>query len=268
MAVGEEMITSLNNTTIKQLRALRLRKERAAQGRFLIEGIRIAAEAVQTGAPIESLVVAPELLTSSFAQQLVAEQLSAGVPCQPVSAKVFASLSGKDGPQGLAAVVRQRWEQLAGVRPAADDLWVALDSPQDPGNLGTIMRTADAVGARGLILVGPSADPFDPGAIRASMGSLFALRLVETDLVGFLAWRRSTGVTLVGTSGAAVCQYRDLRYPRPLVLLSGSERQGLPEQLLTACDHLVRIPMVGRCDSLNLAVATSIVLYAAQELVQ
>jgi TrmH family RNA methyltransferase len=259
------MITSLNNSTVKQIRALRHRKERAVAGQFLVEGIRIVGEAVQTGAKIESLIVSPELLTSSFAYELVAEQRAAGVPCLNVAAKVFASLSGKEGPQGLAAVLRQRWDSLDDIWPQPNDLWIALDSPQDPGNLGAIMRTADAAGARGIILVGHSADPYDPGAIRASMGSVFAMRLVQTDVAAFRLWKGSQGIAVFGASGAATKSYREVTYPRPLVLLSGSEREGLSDQLLQVCDQLVSIPMVGRADSLNLAVATSIMLYAATE---
>jgi TrmH family RNA methyltransferase len=260
--MDEQLITSVNNNTIKRIRALRQRRERLEQGRFLVEGIRIVAEAVQTGADVEYLVVAPELLISEFAQQLVRD---AAVPQLQVSSQVFARLSSKDGPQGLAAVIKQHWESLNQLVPQAGELWVALDAPQDPGNLGTIMRTADAVGAAGLILIGNSADPFDPGAVRASMGSLFALRLVQTDISSFLRWTAQTQIPVVGTAGAAAVHYRQVDYHLPLVLLSGSERQGLPEQLMNACQHLVSIPMVGRCDSLNLAVATSIVLYEIYE---
>lgn len=259
--LSDELITSVSNGTVKRIRALRQRRERMEQGSFFVEGIRIVAEAMQTGAELECLVVAPELLSSSFAHELIASHPQ--VRRLNVSSQVFASLSGKEGPQGLAAVIRQRWEHLQDLSPQSTDLWVALDAPQDPGNLGTIMRTADAVGAVGLILIGNAADPYDPGAVRASMGSLFALRLIQTDLDSFLAWRRRTPVHLVGTAGGGAVHYRQASYQRPLVVLSGSERQGLSEQLQSECDQLVRIPMIGRCDSLNLAVATSVVLYEA-----
>lgn len=259
--LSDELITSVSNNTVKRIRSLRQRRGRMEQSAFWVEGIRIVAEAIQTGAELECLVVAPELLHSEFANGLIAANRD--VRRINVSAQVFASLSGKEGPQGLAAVIRQRWENLEALQLQPADLWVALDAPQDPGNLGTIMRTADAVGAAGLILVGHSADPYDPSAVRASMGSLFALRLIQTDLDSFLAWRQSNSVNLVGTAGGAALHYRQASYQRPLILLSGSERQGLPLQLQDACDQLVRIPMVGRCDSLNLAVATSVVLYQA-----
>ncbi len=255
-----QLISSSANAAIKQIRALRHRKDREQNGVFLVEGIRLVGEALQMGASIQSLVVAPELLTSDFGRRLVAEQTDAGTPALQVTSDVFASLSVKDNPQGLAAVVRQSWTPLEQLQ-LRQDLWVALDEVADPGNLGTIMRTADAVGVAGIILIGRCTDPYDPSAVRASMGSIFAMQLVRSDYEEFTAWKGRSGCTVVGTSGAGSVHYQALRYPRPMVILSGSEREGLHPELLSLCDHLVRIPMAGRCDSLNLAVATSVVLY-------
>ena len=258
---GGGLITSTGNSTIKLIRGLRARKERDRQGRYFVEGIRVVGEAVQNGATIDLIVVAPGLLTSEFALNTVEEARRDGVPTLAVSDEVFGSLSLRDGPQGIGAIIRQRWEPLSSLRPQGDDLWVALEAVQDPGNLGTILRTADAVGARGVILVGQATDPYDPVAVRASMGSVFAQRLGKATVSEFLAWRRATRVSLVGTSGAGATGYRKMTYPTPLVLISGSERQGLSFELLESCDAVVQIPMVGRPDSLNLAVATSVVLY-------
>lgn len=256
-----KQITSLANPTIKQIRALRQRKERERSGLFFVEGIRLVGEAVQTGAPIEALIYAPELLTSAFAHEMVAAQLGRGVAGLEVSAEVFRSLAQKEGPQGLAAVVRQQWQSLAAVQPVAGPGWVALDAVQDPGNLGTILRTADAVGCSGLILIGPATDPYDPTTLRASMGALFSLQLVQTDSEEFAGWRQQSTLPLIGTSDAATRDYRDFGYPTPLVLLMGSERAGLRPELQALCDDMVSIAMVGRSDSLNLAVATGVVLY-------
>ncbi|HBK86913.1 MAG TPA: RNA methyltransferase [Firmicutes bacterium] len=260
MQIEQPIISSTSNPTIKTIRKLRSRKGREQEASFWVEGIRLVGEAVQQGAQIELLVVANELLTSQFAQDLVSDLQHRGVPCLPVTAAVFNSLSTKDGPQGLGAVVRQCWYPLPS-EFAAEDVWVALAEVQDPGNLGSIIRTADAVGCLGLILVGNCTDPYDPAAVRGSMGSLFALRLVKASEQEFLSWRAARKATIVGTSGAAKHHYRQVGYPRPLVLLSGSEREGLSAPLMEACDQLVSIPMVGRADSLNLAVATSVVLY-------
>lgn len=255
------MITSPANPQIKAIRALRQRKEREAQGLFFVEGVRLVGEAAQLGAPIAALVVAPELLGSPFAHELVARQAAAGTRVIEVSAEVFAGLSQKDGPQGLAAVVRQRWTTLAEVRLGPAPGWVALDRVADPGNLGAILRTADAVGAGGVILLGECTDPYDPAALRGSMGAIFAQGLARASHAEFLAWRRQVGAFVVGTSDKAEIEFQQAAYPQPAVLLMGSERQGLAPELLAACDLVVRIPMHGRSDSLNLAVATGIMLY-------
>jgi TrmH family RNA methyltransferase len=255
------LITSTSNATIKRIRALRQRKERERSGLFFIEGIRIVAEAAQMGAAIEALVTAPDLLNSSFARQLVATQQQAGVVCHEVSASVFQSLSSKEGPQGLAAVVRQQWQPLAQAQPGPGLAWVVLDRVQDPGNLGTILRTCDAVGCAGVMLLGSSSDPYDPAALRASMGAVFAQRLVRTDMPALLAWKQQHACPLVGAAGAAARDYQAARYRSPLLLLMGSEREGLSPEQQAACDAVVSIPMVGRSDSLNLAVATGVLLY-------
>ncbi len=255
------LISSQANARVKQIRSLRHRQERERTGLFFIEGIRIVAEAVQMRAEIETLIVAPELLKSEFARGIVQQQREQGTPVLEVTAEVFKSLSVKEGPQGLGAVARQRWQRLDELRLEANDYMVALDAAQDPGNIGTILRTSDAVGSAGLILLGHSADPYDPAALRASMGALFAQRLVRASFAEFAAWKRQRGYSVVGTSGAASHDYRGVAYPRPLVLLMGSEREGLSEEQQALCDLMVKIPMVGRSDSLNLAVATGITLY-------
>lgn len=257
------IISSPANARIKQIRSLHHRHEREASGQFFIEGIRIVAEAVQTQAPIELLVYAPSLLKSQFALELVASQHARGVSCLEVTAEVFKTLSAKDGPQGIGAVVRQRWETLEQAQMKMKDelCWVALDSAQDPGNIGTILRTGDAVGCAGLILLEQSADPYDPGTLRASMGAIFSQRLVKTSFAELLHWAHTQQYPIVGTSDSASTDYRTATYSRPTILLMGSEREGLSHEQQAACDLMVNIPMIGRSDSLNLAVATGIMLY-------
>ncbi len=254
-------ITSSANPQVKAIRALRQRKQREASGQFVIEGIRPVATAIEQGAAVVRLVVAPDLLQSDVARALVAGQQAAGTPVLAVSAAVFASLSLKDGPQGIAAVVAQQWHPLAAVDAAAGGVWVALDSVADPGNLGTILRTADAVGARGVVLLGNTTDPYDPAALRASMGAVFTQRLVRATFADVTAHCRQHGVLLVGTSDAAATHYRAASYRAPLMLLMGSERQGLDAAQQAACAVVVHIPMRGTSDSLNLAVATGVLLY-------
>ena len=255
------LISSHSNTRVKQVRALRQRKERERTGLFFVEGIRLVGEAVQTGAEIETLVVAPERLTSTFGQELVERQSQRGVAYLEVTAEVFEGISSRKGPQGIGAVVRQRWAALADVTPGDELCWTALVAVQDPGNLGSVLRVSDAVGGAGVILIGASTDPYDPAAVRGSMGAVFSQQLVRTGFEDFRAWKEASPYAAAGTAGDAPHDYQAVRYPRPLILLMGSEREGLSPQQRAVCDVMVRIPMVGRSDSLNLAVATGVVLY-------
>lgn len=251
-------ITSSANPKIKEIRKLRERKARQESGLFYVEGLRHVMEASQQQAGIETLVVAPELLTSAVGREFAAAQARQGVPVLEVSAEVFAGLALKEGPVGLAAVVRQRWW---GAEAVQGGLWAALDAVADPGNLGTILRTLDAVGGEGVILLDHSTDPYDPTAVRASMGAVFTQKLVKMSFDAFAAWKQAGGLPVVGTSDRGPQDYHYQTYPEAMVLLMGSERQGLQPQHLALCDALVRIPMEGQCDSLNLAVATAVVLY-------
>lgn len=257
------LITSRTNPKIKEIRLLRQRKMRQASGLFLVEGLRHVGEAIEAGARLESLVYAPERLESAFGLQLVEQQRQRGVPCLEVSAEVFESLADKDNPVGLIAVVRQPEWKLTRLHPQNFPAGVALVGVQDPGNLGTILRTVDAVGASGLLLLEGSVDPFHPQSVRASMGSLFWKPLASASFAEFLAWARRGGYHLVGASAHAALDYRQVaEYPQPRILLLGSERAGLTEEQAAACDLVVRLPMLGHATSLNLAVAAGVMLYA------
>ncbi|MRR29170.1 RNA methyltransferase, partial [bacterium] len=246
---------------IKFIRKLADRKERQQSGLFFVEGLRIVGEAVQKNWEIETLVVAPELLISLFGQQLVADVATRQVRVEEVSADVFRSLSLKDGPQGIAAVIHQRWTSLDDVHLNPGDTWIALDSVQDPGNLGTILRTSDSAGCRGVILLDQSTDPFDPGTVRASMGAVFSQPMIKTSLPAFASWKKRESAAVIGTSDKGKQDYHRFNYPDKLVVLMGSERQGLQEQHLALCSEVVSIPMQGASDSLNLSVATALVVY-------
>jgi RNA methyltransferase, TrmH family len=257
-----ERITSTSNPKIKRIRKLADRKERASEGVYLAEGLRIVIEAIQTGQPLETLVIAPELMKSNPGDALVREYLAAHPEhVIEVSADVFRSFSVKDGPQGVAALLQPVWKPLESTQPGDADFYVALDEVADPGNLGTILRTADAAGARGVFLIDQCTDPYDPAALRAGMGAHFALQLVRASFAEFKAWKEQTSIHLVGTSDRAKANYREVVYPSPVVVLMGSEREGLEERHFELCDQVVSIPMGGRGDSLNLAVATGIMLY-------
>lgn len=272
--------TSLQNPRIKAIRALSQRKRRQETGSFFAEGIRLAGEAVQTGADIETLVVAPDLLRSDFGRDTVRRAREEGVEILEVGADVFRSLSGKDGPAGIGVVARQKWTALgdAGVGPgggeaSADDAsatyaaindslgWVVLEDVGSPGNLGSILRTCDATGATGVILLGDTADPYDPEAVRGSMGAVFSQQVVRSSLEALIQWKHRIGIPMIGTSDAAPADYRTSNYHPPLLLCLGGEQHGLSKEVMEVCDTVVRIPMAGRADSLNLAVAAGVMLY-------
>ena len=255
------MISSTSNPTVKQIKLLRNKKDRQQSGLFYIEGIRIVAEAVKHADLIDTLLFAPELLTSDFGYKLVEQVKQKGITTLELTEGVFNSLALKENPQGIAAVVHQHWGDLSKLRLEVPDLWVAFDSVADPGNLGTTLRTLDAVGGKGVILLDQSTDPFDPTAIRSSMGSIFALEVIKTSFEDFAAWKKRYNYSVVGTSDKAETDYYDCVYPHPFVLFMGSERQGLQDNHIQLCDQMVSIPMVGQSDLLNLAVATAIVLY-------
>ncbi|MGI9005684.1 MAG: TrmH family RNA methyltransferase [Streptosporangiaceae bacterium] len=260
-----ELITSAANPLIKRVRQLGDRRHRRREGAFVVRGIQPVWQAVEAGAEIEVLIVAPDLLRAPAAG-LVAGQESRGTRVARISAELFGRIGDRDGPAGLAAIVRQPDLSLTGLAVRPGSVFVALHEVANPGNLGTIIRTADAAGAAGVILVGPCTDPFDPAAVKASMGAVFGVPVAAAEPAGFLSWCAGRGVTLAVASGQPAgpgdqATFWDERLPRPLAVLLGSEGSGLPADLLAAGDLRLRIPMTGTAESLNLAVAAGILLY-------
>lgn len=259
------MITSHRNPRVKFLRSLRLRKVRWREGRFLVEGIRAVQEAVASGAPVETVVYAPDLLVSDRARALVEET----EPSRrlALSSEVFCALSDRDLPQGIAAVVCIQNRPLEDIPVSEDMLVVVAYRLRDPGNLGSIIRTADAAGAAGVVVVEPSVDPYDPQAVRSTMGSLFSLPVcILADEEALIPWfarlRSSRNPPLVVASSAHGERiYTDMGYCRPVVLLMGSERRGLPAPVREAADVTVRLPMSGRATSLNVSAATAALVF-------
>ena len=256
------MITSLSNPTIVSIRKLLKPKDRRTTGLFLAEGLRVVGQALDSGAEIRQLIICPDLLVSEYGQQLVHRARKLGIDCLEVNEPVFSSLARKDTPKGIAAVIAQRWQTLESLAPQEGELWVGLQAIQNPGNLGTILRTCDAVGATHVLLLDDCTDPYDPAAVKASMGSIFTVRLSKTHAETFRAWHaQHAEMKIVGTSDHADEDYAQTVYPQTCLLLMGSERQGLSDEYIQLCGKMVRIPMEGACDSLNLAVATGIILY-------
>lgn len=257
------MLTSSQNPLIKQVRALqRSRKAREAAGLFVVEGIQGVLAALEGGADIHALLWSPERLTSERAREAVEQAQARGVRVEAVSADLFATLSERDNPVGLLAVVEQRGVTLDAMPLAADTLLVALVGVADPGNVGTILRSVDAVGGSGLVLVGETVDPYHPTTVKASTSTLFSVPVMQVpEVEALLAWADARGVTVIATSDRGATSYWEARYVTPLLLLMGSEAHGLPDAVLQRVPLTVRIPMRGTADSLNLGVATSLLLY-------
>lgn len=254
-----DMLTSTSNPFIKQVRALRQKKTRAETGTFLVEGIHHVGEVIEAGWEVDSIVYAPELLTSGFAKDLLARVLRLDLRLQPVSAAVMESLADKENPQGILAVVKQRSFSFTDLKS-----WtraVALVSPQDPGNVGTILRTMDAVGADALFLLDGGVELVHPTVVRASMGTLFWTPVVQASFDEFLTWARKVNCQLIGTSAKADVDYHTLVPQIPWVLVLGNEQKGLSREQTDACDVTLSLPMRGRVSSLNLSVAAGVLLY-------
>ena len=257
------LITSLTNPTVKAVRGLHMRKEREESGLFLAEGLKIVIEAIDLGHAPRILMYGPDAGSHLVVQRAVRATRAAGGEVIEVNREVLEKVSRRDNPQAVVAVFRQAYTPLAEIRPHDAPCWVALQAVRDPGNLGTIVRTADAAGCGGVILVGDCTDPYSVEAVRATMGSVFAVKIAKATVEEFLAWRVSWPGSVVGTLLSATADYRSTDYRRPTMILMGNEQQGLPPELAAACDVNVKIPMRGRADSLNLSVATGIMIYAA-----
>ena len=255
-------VTSLANPIVKDIRALAVKKYRDQTGTFMAEGLKLVIEALDLGWEIRTLVISKSQKANAAVGKVAARTVASGGLVLEVSEKVLTGITRRDNPQAVLAVFEQRFTPISDVRLAAGEVWVALDRVRDPGNLGTIIRTVDAVGAAGVILVGDTTDPYSLEAVRASMGSIFATRLAKADIAAFLNWRKNAGGLMVGTHLKGAVDYREVDYAAgPVILLMGNEQQGLPDDLAEACDRLVLIPQAGRADSLNLSVATGVMLF-------
>jgi TrmH family RNA methyltransferase len=256
-----EPISSRSNPRIKLARSLSQRKARQESGLFLVEGTFHIGTALEAAAPLEFVLVAPEALRGDFARGLAGKLEAAGVEVYEVSAEMLAGLSEKDHPAGMLAVARQNPAAVSSFIPHPSSLSLAVVSPQDPGNLGSLMRTLDAVGGQAMFILEGGVDAWHPHAVRAAMGAHFWKPIVQASFAEFTAWAQAQGVHLVGSSAHAERDYRQSASPRPGVLVLGSEREGLSAEQLAACEQVVSLPMRGKVTSLNLAVAAGILLY-------
>jgi TrmH family RNA methyltransferase len=258
-------VTSLANPIIKDIKALANKKERDETRSFIAEGLKLVIDALDLGWTIKTLVYAKAAKGKTQVEQVALKTVATGGLVLEVSEKVLSSITRRDNPQMVVGVFEQRYANLRDMKPVVGETYVALDRVRDPGNLGTIIRTADAAGASGVILVGETTDPFSLETVRATMGSVFAMPLMRATVAEFVKWQKAAGVQLAATHLAGAVDYRTIDYrKKPVVLLMGNEQAGLPEELAREATALARIPQQGRADSLNLAIATGIMLFEAR----
>lgn len=254
-------ITSLANPLVKEIRGLALAKNRKASGLFLAEGMKLVADGLETGWTIRTMVHSDRVGGQALVKRLSARARETGGRVIVVSDAVLAKITRRDNPQTVVGIFEQRLTPLSAINPATDDIWVGLEAVRDPGNLGTILRTIDAVGAKGAVLIGQTVDPFSLEAVRATMGSIFHVDLARASNAEFTKLCRRWPGAVVGTHLSASVDYRQANYRSPVLLVMGNEQSGLGAVMSDACNSLVKIPMAGRADSLNLAVATGIMLF-------
>ena len=261
------LITGYSNPTVKFLRSLREKKHRKAAGKFLAEGLRLLTDARACGHLPEVLVMATGRDPHALLSALEADVLAAGGEVIEMSADLLAKVTGKDNPQAVAGVYAEFDTSLTAIDRSTAKIWLVAQALRDPGNLGTMLRTGDAVGAGGLILLDDCADPFSVEAVRASMGAVFTQAIAQARWDEFLPWLRAgsggQGGQLVAASLRDAVDYRGAPYAAPCFLLVGNESRGLPEKYEIACDLRITIPMNGRADSLNAAVAAAVLAYEA-----
>lgn len=256
-------ITGFSNPTVKFLRSLREKKHRKASGKFLAEGLRLLTDARECGHLPEMLVMAERRDPHPLLDALESEVVKNGGEVIETSEDILSKITGKDNPQAVAGVFAEFDTRLSALDRSSSKIWLVAQALRDPGNLGTMLRTGDAVGAGGLILIDDCADPFSVEAVRASMGAVFTQQIALARWDEFLPWLRSGPGQLVAASLRDAVDYRTAPYQAPCFLMVGNESRGLPLEYEMACDLRVTMPMKGRADSLNAAVAGAVLAYEA-----
>jgi RNA methyltransferase, TrmH family len=254
-------ITGFSNPTVKFLRSLRDKKHRKREKRFLAEGLRLLTDARERRRLPEMLVLSTARDPHPLLDALEADVAAAGGEVIETSPDILSRITGKDNPQAVAGAFAEWDTGLEALDRNVSPIWLVAQALRDPGNLGTMLRTGDAVGAGGLILLDECADPFSVEAVRASMGALFTQKIAQAKWGAFLPWLRSGDGQLVAASLRDAQPYRGAPYKAPCFILVGNESRGLPEAYEDACDLRVTLPMHGRADSLNAAMAGAVLAY-------
>jgi TrmH family RNA methyltransferase len=257
----QKHITGFSNPTVKYLRSLRDKKHRKRVGQFLVEGLRLLEDARECGRLPQTLVMAENRAPHDLLERLEAEVAAAGGEVITTTPDILSKITGKDNAQAVAGVFDEWDTGLEALDRAGAPIWLVAQALRDPGNLGTMLRTCDAVGAGGLILIDHCADPFSAEAVRASMGAVFTVGLAQARWEAFVPWLRAGEGQLVAASLRDAVPYRGADYRAPCFILVGNESQGLPEAYEAECDLRVTMPMKGRADSLNAAVAGAVLAY-------
>lgn len=234
---------------------------RDSRGLFFIEGVRNFIAAVDHRFSVDTLLYSETLLIQPLARKLVRRLKRAGVPFARVTPEQFRRVSRTERASGVAAILRQRILTLDEINLTDQPCWTALSHVRSPGNLGTLIRTSAATGAAGFILLGDAIDPFDPSVIRATMGALFKQSIIRTSIDQLRHWVRTNNIAVIGASPDGSEDYREVQYTRPALLMLGGERKGLTDEQRDLCSRVVRIPMAEGMDSLNVAVAGSLLMY-------
>jgi len=261
MTVIPDLISSANNPLIKMLRALDRKKTRAETGLFLAEGARLIEQALAQHWDVDTLIVSTSGFERDYINALVQRAMKQGARIVQVPDRIAGSIARKDNPQAVIAAIKQRELKLKSLDSAHSGLWIGLYQVRDPGNLGTILRTADCADVAGVIMIDQCCDPYSVESVRASMGSLFDVRLARADFETFNTWRKQAGLSMVAASVNGATNHTGIDFKPPSIILMGNEQSGLPDAVEATCDHLCLIPMRGGADSLNLAQATAIMLY-------
>lgn len=254
-------ITGFSNPSVKYLRSLRDKKHRKRSGQFLVEGLRLLTDARRNGFIPKIVALSETREPHPLLSELIDTSAAAGADIITTTPDILARITGKNNPQAVIGAFDCFDISLANIERSSSPIWLVAQAMRDPGNLGTMLRTADGVGAGGLILIDDSADPFSAEAVRASMGAIFTKQLAQTRWEEFLPWLRSSDAQLVAASLRDSVSYRDAAYSAPCFIMVGNESQGLPESYEDAADIRVRLPMHGAADSLNASVAGAVLAY-------
>ena len=239
-------IVSLTNEKVKTINSLSQRKYRKELNLFVAEGVRVCKEALNNGWSFKYFLYDKSNIDNSLINELIDEIISKGGDIIGVTSDILKKISHKDNPQNVLGVIEQKWSSLPS--NLNEDTFVALECIRDPGNLGTVLRTMDAVGAKGCILLGKCTDPFSYESVRASMGAIFNVNIIGVALEDFVIWKFENKVSLIGTCLNNANDYTKTNWKSPFVLAMGNEQQGLSGKILSCCDQIIKMPMLGRSD--------------------